>query len=240
MGPQAIQHPLSRADGSTVFSDDLYTVIVGVNGPVDVQRRDELPEEAAIEVNVRPTSGVGGPRERWLETVIHSTLRSILLVHMHPRTLIQVTLQVTKEPASTFLQTTADVSSLPTMLNAAFLALVDGGLSLATTISAVLAVVSADGQIITGPGESAIKKAQSIHAMAFNKAGEQLLNQSAGQFDYSTWEKVADTAQQVSVAAIAPQDEDAAMTNGDAQAESWLGETIRDQAVAASSWRHQT
>lgn len=34
-------------------------MIGAVNGPIEVQRRDELPEEAAIEVNIRPAVGVG-------------------------------------------------------------------------------------------------------------------------------------------------------------------------------------
>ena len=51
---------LRRADGSATFSIDDYSVIAGVNGPVEVQRRDELPEEAALEVNIRPAVGVPG------------------------------------------------------------------------------------------------------------------------------------------------------------------------------------
>lgn len=240
MGPQVIQHPLARADGSTVFSDDLYTVIAGVNGPVDVQRRDELPDQAAIEVNLRPTAGVGGPRERWLETVIQSVLKSILLVHMHPRTLIQVTLQITKEPATKFRRTTTDISILPTLLNAAFVALVDGGLPLATTMAAVLAVVGIDGQTTLSPNEGAIKKSSSIHALAFNKNGQQLLAQSAGHFDFDTWGRVVEAAQETAAAAIAPTGEDAPMTNGVAQGEPWLRQTLQDQAEAASAWRAKT
>lgn len=57
--PQSQLSLLHRADGSATFSQSGYSVIAAVNGPVEVQRRDELPEEAAIEVNVRPTSGVG-------------------------------------------------------------------------------------------------------------------------------------------------------------------------------------
>lgn len=50
---------LSRADGSATYSAHGYTIIGAVNGPIEVQRRDELPNEATIEVNVRPSSGVG-------------------------------------------------------------------------------------------------------------------------------------------------------------------------------------
>ena len=52
--------PLRRADGSASYTANGYSVIGGVNGPVEVQRRDELPEEAAIDVTIRPAAGVGG------------------------------------------------------------------------------------------------------------------------------------------------------------------------------------
>jgi hypothetical protein len=39
-----------------------------------------------------------GVKERHLESIIQSTLQHIVLVHLHPRTLIQVTLQVTEVP----------------------------------------------------------------------------------------------------------------------------------------------
>ena len=39
-----------------------------------------------------------GPKERHLESLIHSTLRDIVLAHMHPRTLIQLTLQIVNTP----------------------------------------------------------------------------------------------------------------------------------------------
>lgn len=57
--PSAQLSQLYRADGSANYSSGGYTVIGAVNGPIEVQRRDELAEEAAIEVNVRPATGVG-------------------------------------------------------------------------------------------------------------------------------------------------------------------------------------
>lgn len=58
--PTAILSHLHRADGSATFSQNGYTVIGVVNGPIEVQRRDELPEEAAVDVIVRPAAGIGG------------------------------------------------------------------------------------------------------------------------------------------------------------------------------------
>jgi hypothetical protein len=114
MVPQITTSTLNRADGSATYTDSLFSVLAAVNGPVEVSRRDELPEESTIEVNIRPGSGVGGPRERWLETVLHSLMRSIVLVHLHPRTLVQVTLQVVREPGIKFTKGRGEVAILPT------------------------------------------------------------------------------------------------------------------------------
>lgn len=51
---------LEGPDGSATYSSNGYTVIAAVNGPIEVSRRDEQPEESTLEVNVRPASGVGG------------------------------------------------------------------------------------------------------------------------------------------------------------------------------------
>ncbi len=114
--------PLHRADGSAIFTSNGYSVVAAVNGPIEVQRRDELPEEAAIDVAIRPAAGVGGKdrcesnqdpssklltsvtgiRERHLESILQSTLRHVILVSAHPRTLIQVTLQIVSSKEGSF------------------------------------------------------------------------------------------------------------------------------------------
>jgi hypothetical protein len=57
--PSADVSILHRADGSARYSAAGYTVVAAVNGPIEVTRRDELPQHAALEVNVRPAVGVG-------------------------------------------------------------------------------------------------------------------------------------------------------------------------------------
>lgn len=59
MAPEALLSHLHRADGSATYLHNGYSIIGAVNGPIEVQRRDEIPEEAFIEVNVRPSVGVG-------------------------------------------------------------------------------------------------------------------------------------------------------------------------------------
>jgi exosome complex component RRP46 len=240
MGLQVALHPLRRADGSAVFSDGLYTVIAGVNGPIEVQRRDEIPDEAAIEVNIRPGAGVGGPRERWLENIVHAVIRSVLLVNQHPRTLMQITLQIAKEPQGKSRQTTADIAILPTLINASFISLVDSGLPLGATMSAVLAISRDNREVVYAPQEKDLLNCRSVHAFAFNQDGEQLFEQSSGEFDLELWEKIADGAQSACLAAAAVKAEDSEMVQ-DAGVHSdmqpWLRQALEDRAKAVNAWR---
>jgi exosome complex component RRP46 len=50
---------LNRADGSATYTHNGYSLIGAVNGPIEVPRRDEMPEETTVEVNIRPAAGVG-------------------------------------------------------------------------------------------------------------------------------------------------------------------------------------
>ena len=114
--PEALLSHLHRTDGSATYSQNGYTIIGSVNGPIEVQRRVELPEEALIDVIVRPAAGVGGTyqyyhllfivdlltatgtSERHLEMILQQSLRQVVLIHNFPRTMIQITLQVTSTP----------------------------------------------------------------------------------------------------------------------------------------------
>ena len=59
-GPSIEVSSLSNADGSVTYSHSGYLILASANGPVEVQRRDEIPEEATIEVNIRPVTGSSG------------------------------------------------------------------------------------------------------------------------------------------------------------------------------------
>ena len=99
MAIQTSLHPLNRAGGSATYrSPNGYSVLAAVNGPVEVQWRDELPEEAHIEVNIRPHDGVGQVKEKHLEMIIANLLRNVIFVQMFPRQMVQLTLQILRVP----------------------------------------------------------------------------------------------------------------------------------------------
>ncbi|KAK0947288.1 exosome non-catalytic core subunit rrp46 [Friedmanniomyces endolithicus] len=228
------------ADGSVTFSSNLCSILAAANGPVEVQRRDELPEEAAVEVNIRPSSGVSGPRERWLESVVAAVLRSVLHLHMHPRTLVQITLQITKAPSSTLKGAIRDVTLLPSLINASFLALVDGGLPLRDTVAAVLLAVASTGEVREDPSEKELTGCKSVHALAYKNHGDLLLSESAGSFDMAEWERIADQAEETCRAATAPLDEDGVVMEGTMSSGPWLRQELTDKAQAAVAWREAT
>lgn len=240
MVPQITTSSLNRADGSSTYTDTLFSIVAAVNGPVEVSRRDELPEEATIEVNIRPGSGVGGSRERWLESVLHAVLRSVVLVHLHPRTLLQVTLQVVREPGIKFSKGRGEVAMLPSLVNAAFLALVDGGLPLETTLNAALVTVGKSGETVVAPGVKELEVCESVHAMAFAAHGGLVLDESTGSFEMGVWEIVAEKAKERCLAAIANEGEDEAMANGDVEQEPWLRQALEEKVRDANSWREST
>ena len=70
-GPEAKISFLHKPDGSAHYSYRGYSIIAAVNGPVEAQRRDEDPEEAVVDVIVRPAAGVGG---REVQTPRHTKI----------------------------------------------------------------------------------------------------------------------------------------------------------------------
>ncbi|KAH9826009.1 Mis12 component-domain-containing protein [Teratosphaeria destructans] len=248
MGHPAItHHPLHRADGSTSYTcpNTTETILASVNGPIEVQRRDEVPDECFVEVNLRPANGVGGPRERWLEGVVAGVLRSAVLLHLHPRMMIQVTLQqVGGEGTGKGKRAWEDVGVLPGLLNAANLALVDAGIPMGGMVSAVLVAVDLSGRISLDPGKADVGSSKSVHAFAFNQHGDMLLNESVGGFSMEEWNAVAEAAEKACVSALGKGSEDYAMADGGVSlsepGKGWLRAELEDRALEGVRWKEET
>lgn len=83
VAPSALLSPLSRADGSASYTcpHSGLTVLGAVNAPVELpNRRDALkPEEATLEVLVKPGVMPAGVAERHVEGVIRTMLEPLIL-----------------------------------------------------------------------------------------------------------------------------------------------------------------
>ncbi|TQS38975.1 hypothetical protein Golomagni_00508 [Golovinomyces magnicellulatus] len=197
--------PLPRADGSATYSENGLSVIGTVNGPLEVSRRDENPEEAVVDVTIRPVAGSGGTRERHLESIIKSTLRQIILIYEFPRTLIQVTLQITSTPESENVgskgaRAGSNLLCLPALLQTATMALLSASIPLSLTVMSTciaLAPLSSSKSVIQNPSIFEAQAADSVHVFAFTCHGDLLLAESEGVFTLENWNSVYKAAKEI-------------------------------------------
>ncbi|RCI01809.1 Exosome component 5, partial [Rhizopus stolonifer] len=173
----AEQNILSRADGSARFELGTTAVICSVNGPVEVQMRDEKLDEATVEVVFKPAKGLSTTKERVIEHTLRTTFEPIILGGMMPRTLVQITIQILKD----------DGSALAASVNAISLALLDSGVPLKHLAAAATCMVdSKTNQVILDPTAVELQNAKSVHTFAFDNSRKTpfiLLSDSSGLFD---------------------------------------------------------
>ncbi|KAK4147928.1 uncharacterized protein C8A04DRAFT_24490 [Dichotomopilus funicola] len=204
--PEAALGVLPRADGSANYSHAGYTVTGSVNGPIEAQRRDEHAYEAHVDVVIRPAAGVGGTRERHLESILQSSLTQLILVKNFPRCLVQIVLQVEDSPENDYVNTKLVQASLnfaimPALMQTAVLALLSAGVPMRATATATAIAVMRQEEgaptLVVDPSTRAIETAQSAHVLAFTSHGGLLLAESEGDFTVKEWDSVYDTAREI-------------------------------------------
>ncbi|KAK3942196.1 hypothetical protein QBC46DRAFT_362848 [Diplogelasinospora grovesii] len=206
LAPEAALSVLPRADGSAKYSYAGYTVTASVNGPIEAQKRDEQAYEAVVDVIVRPAAGVGGTRERHLESILQSSLSQIILITSFPRGLIQIMLQIESTPENDYVNTklvqaSLNLAIIPALLQTAVLALLSAAVPMKATAtsSAVAVVLQDDGakKMVVDPSPRDIESAQSVHALIFTSHDELLLAESEGDFTVQDWDQAYEVAYNV-------------------------------------------
>lgn len=249
MAPEAVLSHLHRADGSATYAHNGYTIVGAVNGPIEVLRRDELPEEATIEVNVRPAIGVGTPRERHLETVLHNALRSVILIRNIPRSLVQITLQVRTLPEGDDVTgVNTGLTILPHLLHTAILSLLSSSVPLRTiATSTLVAISSKSAEPLLSPTAKDLFRAKpikSVHVFAFSGDRKMVLNESDGVFSYKEWDEVCEMAEEL----CCREEQDGGVSLGegmdvDGQSENleeWLRQVVKRKVEVEQKWRTAT
>ncbi|SPO26652.1 related to RRP46 - Exosome non-catalytic core component [Ustilago trichophora] len=90
---------LARSDASASFAFGPVNVVASVSGPTEVRIRDELTDRATLDVIFQPQHGVAGIPAQAISDSLFTALSSVLLLHHHPRSLIQVVLQTLSSPS---------------------------------------------------------------------------------------------------------------------------------------------
>ncbi|GAA5886301.1 hypothetical protein JCM6882_001596 [Rhodosporidiobolus microsporus] len=192
------QGSLFRADGSALFSFGNVSVLASITGPAEVRLRDELVDRATLEINVRPLRGLGGPQTRAAEETLRQLLTPLILLHLYPRSLLQLTVQTTSAPSTTFTKAFSTDPALvvatdakgkgkeqlprgvgagagekAARINAAMMALVDAGVQcrgmlVAIAVALVPSANEEEVEVLLDPTPAEEDEATSTHVFAFS------------------------------------------------------------------------
>ncbi|KIM21530.1 hypothetical protein M408DRAFT_80398 [Serendipita vermifera MAFF 305830] len=141
----ARREKLDRVDSSARFGFGDTAALASVSGPIEAARSGvELPEKAALEINLRPLYAVAGVAEKSICSALRASFKSAIVLNAHPRTLIQVVAQSLSPPFSKYKGTSpggtvfdTNPSITAALINAGSLALLQ-----AASIPAVGTVVA--------------------------------------------------------------------------------------------------
>ncbi|CDM32163.1 hypothetical protein DTO013E5_3623 [Penicillium roqueforti] len=244
VGPIASLSQLHRSDGSASYKCPAtgYSILGAVNGPIELPaRRDALkPEEATVEVFVKPGTTTGGVGERYIEGILRSVLGKIVLGREKgfPRRGVVITLAIVG--GENVARGDNYLTILPALLHTGLLAMISASVPLSMTFSATLLGVTEDGDIVRDPSPTAAKAAVSLHVFAFSSKNHLLLNESEGRFGFDTWEYVRERALSICQGeTTASADGDVAMGEGTASASvsGFIRETVEDQIYSDYAYK---
>ncbi|PLB42613.1 putative exosome complex subunit Rrp46 [Aspergillus candidus] len=198
VGPNVTLTPLSRADGSASYQcpSTGSNILGSVNAPVELPgRRDALkPEEATVEVFVKPGTAPAGVGERYVEGIIKTMISRLILGREkgYPRRGVVITLAIVGGQSAR--RGDSYLTLLPALLNTSLLALLSASVPMSMTFSATSLAVTSTGDILREPTAEVASSAASVHVLAFSSKGHLLLNESQGAFDLDTWDNVRERA----------------------------------------------
>ncbi|KAJ5124466.1 uncharacterized protein N7515_008291 [Penicillium bovifimosum] len=233
---------LNRPDGSAAYKCPAtgYNILGAVNGPVELPaRRDALkPEEATVEVFVKPGTTTAGVAERYVEGILRSVLGKVVLGREKgfPRRGVIITLAIAG--GENMDRGDSYLTILPSLLHAALLSMISASVPLSMTFSAALFGVTKTGDIVRDPSPTAAKASVSLHVFAISSKGHLLLNESEGRFDFDTWELVHQRALSV-CQGTASADGDVTMGEGAASASlhGLIREAVEDQIYSDYAYK---
>jgi exosome complex component RRP46 len=92
------KHVLDNHDGSAIFSFGNVRALATISGPSEVRIRDELTDRSTLEIHYTPLQGIPGITALAFSTALVDTFSHVLLLHLHPRSLVQINLQTYASP----------------------------------------------------------------------------------------------------------------------------------------------
>lgn len=178
-----------------------------------------------------------GTREKYLESRLLSALKPIILRSNHPRTLIQIVVQVVQS-AGVEDNAVATLLLLAPALNAAVLALLDAGVPLKSVLAATtVAFLKGSGELMVEPELEDLKNATSKHVLAFTSTGQLGFVESEGEFEYEDFERVVEAGRNICSAKGEGNDDDTKMDTGGQGVGELIRKVVREKVQKDLRWR---
>ncbi|XP_035697891.1 exosome complex component RRP46-like [Branchiostoma floridae] len=152
------QNLLSRPDGSANVRQGDTSVLAAVYGPGEVKMSEEIIDKATLKVIFKPKIGLPGCAEKLQERLLRNTCESVVLAVLHPRSGVNIVLQVIQDSGSL----------LSCCINAACMALVDSAVPMKCLVSAVTCAVMEEGRIVLDPDSKQEKESSAVLTFAFD------------------------------------------------------------------------
>ncbi|KXJ13414.1 exosome complex component RRP46 [Exaiptasia diaphana] len=171
---------LNQADGSAVFKQGDTQVMAAVYGPVEVRMNKELLDKALVEVIFRPKVGLPGCSEKMMEQLIRQSCEPVILTTLHPRSSMTIIVQVIHDSGSL----------LSCAINAAFLAMIDAGYPMKSTICSVTCAITNNDEIQLDPNLQQQKEASSVMTFVFDGINKNVMTSSTkGEYAIEQYNK---------------------------------------------------
>lgn len=178
-----------------------------------------------------------GTKEKYLESRLLSALKPIILRSNHPRTLIQIVVQVVQS-AGVEDNAVATLLLLAPALNAAVLALLDAGVPLKSVLAATtVAFLKGSGELIVEPELEDLKNATSKHVLAFTSVGQLGFVESEGEFEYEDFERVVEAGRNICSVKGEGNDGDTKMDTGGQGVGELMRKIVREKVEKDLRWR---
>jgi len=161
---------LNQANGSARFSQGNTSVLVSVHGPMEVKPRKELIDRATVEFYYKPKDRLPGSTEREREHLLRSTLESVILSSLHPRTSIMIVIQELND----------DGCLLSTAINGACLALIDAGIPMKALIASCTCAMNNERKLLLDPNALEEREASILFTFAFNSSFDGVVTSQVG------------------------------------------------------------
>jgi len=141
---------LQRADGSCHWKQGKTEVVAGVYGPVEPKGgRKEDESKAELKLLYFPCVGFQNPHTTAYQYYLQNLFEEIILLSLHPKSLIEIVVHVLCEDGSVFPTSLIlpKVQELSACCNAITMALIDAGIEIKTILASVDVIVLENNQI---------------------------------------------------------------------------------------------